>query len=327
MPRSVPPKPPASGLAIGAVSRATGIPVETLRTWERRYGYKGARRLPSGHRVYPLSSIGHLRRIAAALRQGHRPSEVVALGDRELEGLLSTARTPADIEPAPPLAPRTSGQRGVSTVSRRNGAGDLRRLLKSVEALDAPSLRLSLEAASRRYPLVEFLERTIVPLMKTVGSAWSRGRLDVRREHLASACVADLLRAIRRGLERGEGGPHVTLASLPGDRHELGPLLASVVFADAGWGIVYLGTDTPVPELVALAREIPLEAIAVGVSSTAPASAAAQLRSLARDLPSETTLIVGGAGVPSGVARAIRLTSLSALSDWARRSTRTLPGA
>lgn len=329
MSRSVSRKPPASGLAIGAVARATGIPVETLRTWERRYGYTGAQRLPSGHRVYPLSSIGHLRRIAAALRQGHRPSEVVALGDRDLEDLLSTARTQIEIEQvtAPHTAPGTSGPRGVSKGARRDRAGDLRRLLRSVEALDAPSLRLSLEAASRRYPPIEFLERTIVPLMKAVGAAWSRGRLDVRREHLASACVADLLRGIRRGLERGEGGPHVALASLPGDRHELGPLLASVVFAEAGWGIVYLGADTPVPELVALAREIPLEAIAVGVSSTAPASTAAQLRSLARDLPSETALVVGGAGAPRSVRRAVRLTSLSAVSDWARRSMRTLPGA
>ena len=55
------------GLSIGALSRATGIPVETLRTWELRYGYPVPERKPSGQRVYLLSCIPRLRRIAEAL--------------------------------------------------------------------------------------------------------------------------------------------------------------------------------------------------------------------------------------------------------------------
>ena len=251
------------------------------------------------------------------------------MGDRELEDLLSAARALPEAEGSAATAPASQVPEAppVAKPSLRSGGNELRHLLQSVDALDAPSLRLSLEAASRRRPLLQFLEGTIVPLMKAVGVAWSRGQLDVRREHFATACVADLLRAIRRGLERGEGGPHVTVASLPGDRHELGPLLASVVFADAGWGIVYLGPDTPVPELVALAREIPLEAVAVGISSTAPGSHTSRLRALARELPAETALILGGAGAPSGVPRALRMASLSALSDWARRAALTTPSA
>ena len=50
-------------LSIGALARATGIAVETLRTWESRYGFPAPERKPSGHRVYPVSSIARLRRI------------------------------------------------------------------------------------------------------------------------------------------------------------------------------------------------------------------------------------------------------------------------
>jgi hypothetical protein len=39
-------------ISIGALSRATGIPVETLRTWEARYGFPIPERKRSGHRVY-----------------------------------------------------------------------------------------------------------------------------------------------------------------------------------------------------------------------------------------------------------------------------------
>jgi hypothetical protein len=44
-------------LAIGALAKATGIPIETLRTWETRYGYPIRERKPSGHPVYPLASV------------------------------------------------------------------------------------------------------------------------------------------------------------------------------------------------------------------------------------------------------------------------------
>ena len=64
-------------LSIGALSRATGIPVETLRTWENRYGFPVPERKPSGHRVYPLSSVPRLRRIAESVAQATFGSLVV----------------------------------------------------------------------------------------------------------------------------------------------------------------------------------------------------------------------------------------------------------
>ena len=45
---------PAARLSIGALARASYIPVTTLRTWERRYGYPVAERKPSGHPLHFL---------------------------------------------------------------------------------------------------------------------------------------------------------------------------------------------------------------------------------------------------------------------------------
>ena len=36
---------------IGVVSRMTGVPVATLRVWERRYGFPRSERTPGGHRL------------------------------------------------------------------------------------------------------------------------------------------------------------------------------------------------------------------------------------------------------------------------------------
>ena len=74
-------EPETRALSIGALSRATRIPVETLRTWERRYGAPRPIRKPSGHRLYAASAVEHLRRVSRLLAQGHRPAEVLLLGD------------------------------------------------------------------------------------------------------------------------------------------------------------------------------------------------------------------------------------------------------
>ena len=79
-------------LSIGALARATGIPVETLRTWESRYGYPIPERRPSGHRVYAVSIVARLRRIGEALARGHRAAQVVAASDVHLAALLDATQ-------------------------------------------------------------------------------------------------------------------------------------------------------------------------------------------------------------------------------------------
>src|SRR5512147_2591779 len=81
-------------LSIGALSRATGVAVETLRTWEMRYGFPIPERKPSGHRMFPVSAVARLRRIARALSLGHRAGQVVAAPDEALSRLLETSAAP-----------------------------------------------------------------------------------------------------------------------------------------------------------------------------------------------------------------------------------------
>jgi DNA-binding transcriptional MerR regulator len=69
----------SGSLTIGALSRATGIPTATLRTWERRYTVPRSVRKPSGHRLYSIEEVPHLLRVRAALALGHRPAELLPL--------------------------------------------------------------------------------------------------------------------------------------------------------------------------------------------------------------------------------------------------------
>ena len=72
------PRRPATGFTLKAVSRRTGIPAATLRTWERRYGFLCPERSPGGYRVYGELEIARIEQIKYLLGQGYRIGAAMA---------------------------------------------------------------------------------------------------------------------------------------------------------------------------------------------------------------------------------------------------------
>jgi hypothetical protein len=301
----------AGVLSIGALSAATGVPVATIRTWERRYGFPAADRKPSGHRVYPVSTVPRLRLIGQALAQGHRAAEVVPASERELENLLA----------AVPRSAATGGRAGPAPAGAGGaGAADL---LPSVRAFDADALRRWFLAEWARRGPVEFVEQRAAPLLRAVGDAWERGELDVRHEHFASASIGDFLRTVRAPLEERAGGPVAALATLPEERHGLGLQMCALVFALAGWQPLVLGVETPVDQIVALAKETPIAAVALSCVLPLERARTAAVRTLRSRLPRRIPLLLGGRGAAKvRVAGVEVLPDLHALDAWLRRRSR-----
>ena len=69
--------PPAGAIGIAAVERETGINKETLRVWERRYGFPTPWRDATGERLYPPEQVHKLRLVRRLMDAGHRPGRVV----------------------------------------------------------------------------------------------------------------------------------------------------------------------------------------------------------------------------------------------------------
>jgi methanogenic corrinoid protein MtbC1 len=293
----------AGMLSIGALARATGVPVETLRTWEVRYGFPAADRRPSGHRVYPLTTVARVRRMSAAIAQGHRAGEVVPATDAALDRLLAVAQValPALASSLPP----------VESVDA---------LLQFVSRFDGDRLTATLMTDWARMTPVAFVQDRLAPLVRAVGERWAAGRFEIRHEHFLSERLGDLLRSLRLTFDLRATGPVVVCATLPGEAHGIGLQMVALVFAAAGWRVTYLGTETPVAELVTAARELPARALALSISSAAkPDAVRAQLAQLRRAMPKATVLLAGGAGAPA--ARGItRLGDAAELDAWARRT-------
>lgn len=74
-----------SKFRIGAVSKITRIPVDTLRAWERRYQVVSPQRKGSAARLYTQEDVERLQLIKGLLAHGHAISSIANLDHAELE--------------------------------------------------------------------------------------------------------------------------------------------------------------------------------------------------------------------------------------------------
>jgi MerR family transcriptional regulator, light-induced transcriptional regulator len=294
-------------LTIGALSTATGIPVDTIRTWERRYGYPLPERKPSGHRVYALSTVPRLRRVAQAIARGHRAAEVLPATESALEVLLASL-PPAITESAAP---------GADVASGMLMPADAAEVLQWIRGFDAERLKRWFQTDWARLGPLQFLEYRAAAFLRAVGDAWAAKELEVRHEHFASAVLGDFLRSVRQPLEDRARGPIAALATLPGELHGLGLEMAALVFALADWRPLILGVDTPIDQIAALTEEVPIAVVALSCVEPQDSRRTAQVRALRRRLPRRLPLVVGGSGAPD-VTGTVTLPDLPALERWIR---------
>jgi methanogenic corrinoid protein MtbC1 len=291
---------PTAKLSIGALARAADIPVTTLRTWERRYGYPVAERKPSGHRVYALSVVPRLRRIAEALARGYRAAEVLSASEPELEDLLLTI-------------PAAAGAISHEVIDNTDP-------LRTIERFDGQALTRTLNADWARLGPVAFLERRVVPLLHEVGEAWAEGRLDIAHEHFLSETVGDHLRSLRLPFDERTQGPLVVLATLPDERHALGLQMAALILAVAGCRVCNLGADVPIDQIATHSKDLNARAVAVSVSlARAGRRTATHLGQLRARLPRKIVLVAGGQGVPTSRRGVHVIPDLETLHTWGTR--------
>ena len=255
-------------VSIGEVAEATGLSPDVIRVWERRYGFPEPVRLSSGHRRYRSEDLRRLRWLALALARGRRPAQVVPLPLPSLRALLDSP------EPAPVTG-----------------------VLEAVRALDSGEIRRRLHEAWQRHGLLAFLCEVVAPLLERVGTLWVDGTLAIEHEHLLTEVLEDLLRSLRTGYQPKPGAPVVALATLPGERHRLGLLMAALAYAAQGARVEVLGTDLPLATLAAAVRAMGAGTLGISVSLAGGGEGARQLlQDLRERLPAEVRLVAGGQG-------------------------------
>jgi DNA-binding transcriptional MerR regulator/methylmalonyl-CoA mutase cobalamin-binding subunit len=260
---------------ISVVERETGLSKDTLRVWERRYGFPQPTRDANGERSYPVEQVDRLRLIRRLMDQGIRPGKIVAAPMEVLSAHLEEAHDGED--------------------SSQSESAQSREVLALIKAHQATELREFLGMMLLRLGLKRFVTEVIAPLNRVVGTEWAQGRIAIFEEHFYTEQVQHLLRHAIGSIPHSTGRPRVLLTTLPGEEHQLGLLMAHACLAVEGAQCVSLGLQTP-------AREISQAAIAhcadvVGISfSTAiqVGAAMASLADLRRQLDTGIALWAGG---------------------------------
>lgn len=85
----------------GVAARMAGLPVETLRVWERRYGLSDTSRSDRGQRLYSAAQVRRLGMLKQLVDQGHPIGVLASLPIEQLEELAGTGAAGAVLPTGP----------------------------------------------------------------------------------------------------------------------------------------------------------------------------------------------------------------------------------
>jgi DNA-binding transcriptional MerR regulator len=268
---------------IGELSRRTGVGVELLRAWERRYGLLRPARSAGGFRLYTPSDEQRVRVMQHHLASGLAAAEAARAATSDVDDVSEREQGGALLE--------------IERV----------RLVRALDALDETGSHAALDALFAAFTVRTVLAEAILRYLADVGARWERGEASVAQEHFASNLIRGRLLAIARGWDRGSG-PRALLACAPGELHDL-PLIAfGLALADRGWRISFLGPDTPIESIRDAGTVLRPDAVVIAATiGDGLEPVARALRTIART----TRLYLGGRGVQAAFAKRVGATLLA----------------
>ncbi len=263
-------------MTIQQLSNEIGIGIDTLRIWERRYGFPIPTRSARGHRSYSDDQIHELRIVKKLQSLGHRPGKIFALSSDERQKLL-TATTEQELTPNTALQPLT-------------------------KELSPVQINAELREQLQRLGLVSFIHQYALPLLQTLDQGWTEGSISIAREHLITDRLEELLREQLVTEQPTKSQKKLLFLTLSGERHKLGLLLAAALFHAEGINCILLNQELPLSEVQKLTSELQVDGVALSFSCHYPArQAKIDLASLRNQLDPQVKLIAGGQAVQGGV--------------------------
>jgi MerR family transcriptional regulator, light-induced transcriptional regulator len=302
---------PKLALSIAAVERDTGLLKDTLRVWERRYGFPTPDRDQFGERSYPLDQVEKLRIVRRLIDAGHRPGRIMGMDVNQLQ-LLANEVT---------AAPR-------SLAEAQQEHTNLQSFIDLIKAHKVEELRRSLGQVLMRQGLESFVVEVAAPLSRMVGDAWARGFLEIFEEHLYTESMQIILRNAIGNAPSPARGPRVLLTTFPQESHGLGLLMVEALLVLEGARCISLGTMTPVWDIVLASTSQNVDIVALSFSAALnPNIILEGLAELHEKLPPTVEIWAGGGGCPillrkppKGVLVIADLAAIkSSVADWRQR--------
>jgi DNA-binding transcriptional MerR regulator/methylmalonyl-CoA mutase cobalamin-binding subunit len=236
---------------ISDVERDIGVAKETLRVWERRYGFPQPIRDFNDERTYPLEQVERLARIKRLIDHGHRPGKLMALSDAELADL---------------------GAKVIALAPAVLSDPDLATSMHLLRSHDEGALRTHLAHALLRRGLRDFVMGLLIPLSAAVRHGWTAGTIATFEEHIFAETIQYVLRpAIIAASSNDHGNhpraPRILLTTMPQERSSVGLLMTEALLALEGAHCISLGPQTALADIVAAAQALRSDIVSLSFSS------------------------------------------------------------
>ena len=274
--------------SIGVVERDTGIGRDTLRVWERRYGFPETVRNGKGERGYTELQLRRLQRIRRLLDHGLRPGKLLPLNDQALDE-LEASLLPEETEVL---------DEAVSAA------------LDAIRSADGTRVQRLFQQQYETQGMQGFVLKTAVPLLRVVGELWMTGQLQVFQEHFLSQQLIRFLNARIANLQQGAKKPVVLLATLPGEEHTLGLLLVAAMLSSHGISTINLGGEVPMDQICQAVKQFRADIVGITFSGAYQyKNIRTHLVELHEQIPDTVDIWAGGEGVrrlrklPNGVTK------------------------
>lgn len=274
----------------------TGVPVATLRAWERRYGVVTPGRTDGGYRLYDDAALDRLRTMRDLVDAGWAPRQAAD----EIRASAAAARPDAGAGPGD--GPGAGNPRGPSGAPW--AAADADDLVAAGRALDPIRVAAVLDERFARGSYEAVVDDWLMPALHAVGDAWARGEISTAAEHLVAHAVLRRLAAAFEAAAAGTRGPRVVIGLPPGGRHELGALAFAVAARRAGMAVTYVGADLPEDSWLDAVTQVRPHALVLAVPREVDVPAAARVIATVRAARPDLRVLVGGgaqdaAGLPA----------------------------
>jgi len=274
--------------SIGVVERDTGIGRDTLRVWERRYGFPEPVRNDKGERMYSAQQLRHLQRIRRLLDQGLRPGKLLPLDEDKLDEL--EARLIAEIPNEP--------------------GADVQAVIAAIHCADAEKVNVLFRQQLEQHGMQKFILGLVIPLLATVGQLWASGQLQIFQEHFLSEQLIRFLNAEIAKLQKNTAKPRVLLATLPGEEHTLGLLMVAAILSSHGITAINLGSEVPMEQIGAAVKQFRADIVGITFSGAYQyRNIRPHLIELRQLIPDDVEVWAGGEGVhrlrklPQGITK------------------------
>lgn len=271
---------------IQVAARRSGLSVELIRAWERRYHAVEPMRTRNQRRLYRDEDIERLRLLARATNAGRRIGDIARSSTAELQAMVEGDEQAAVLVPSLGSSrPRTDAVMEYFD-----------RCLEAIDRMDPEQLAETLSDAEKNLVELFMQEDLIAPLIQHMQDECRNGTLRMAQKHMAEGVIRSHL--LNYATRPGTGSVfRVVVAGGLSGTDELPLLRLAVATRAYGWRPIFLGAGLSADEIAYAAERSRALCTAIAAYPVDDPLLPNELRKLRRAIPEGHPILLHGSNL------------------------------